>query len=91
MALVIPLDVSATPQTVPLAVETPVEQTVNGDYEQLANLPQINGVTLTGDKSAADLGLVDADEYDPEKEARRAQREADFQECIRFCERAKAI
>lgn len=38
-------------------------------------------------------------EYDPEKEAkkearraaRREQREADFQECIRFCERAKAI
>ena len=25
------------------------------------------------------------------KAARRAQREADFQECIRFCERAKAI
>ena len=25
------------------------------------------------------------------KAARRAQRESDFQECIRFCERAKAI
>lgn len=25
------------------------------------------------------------------KAARRAKREADFQECIRFCERAKAI
>ena len=25
------------------------------------------------------------------KAARRVQREADFQECIRFCERAKAI
>ena len=25
------------------------------------------------------------------KAARRAQREADFHECIRFCERAKAI
>ena len=67
MALVIHLDVSASPQTVQLDVATPVEQTVNGDYEQLANLPQINGVTLTGDKSAEDLGLVDADEYDPEE------------------------
>ena len=25
------------------------------------------------------------------KAARKAQREADFQECIRFCERAKSI
>lgn len=35
---------------------------VNGvtDYEQAVNLPQINGVTLLGDKSAADLGLADA-------------------------------
>lgn len=32
---------------------------VNGvtDYEQAVNLPQINGVTLLGDKSSADLGL----------------------------------
>lgn len=37
-------------------------QLVNGvtDYEQAVNLPQINGVTLLGDKSAADLGLADA-------------------------------
>ena len=27
------------------------------DYEQLQNLPQINGHTLTGDQSASDLGL----------------------------------
>lgn len=27
------------------------------DYEQAVNLPQINGVTLLGDKSSADLGL----------------------------------
>lgn len=35
---------------------------VNGvtDYEQAVNLPQINGVTLLGDKSSADLGLADA-------------------------------
>lgn len=37
-------------------------QLVNGvtDYEQAVNLPQINGVTLLGDKSAADLELADA-------------------------------
>lgn len=29
------------------------------DYDQLSNRPQINGVTLTGDKSAADLGITD--------------------------------
>lgn len=74
MALVIPLEVSASPQTVPLDVNTPVEQVYNSDYEQLANLPQINGVTLIGDQSAADLGLVGADEYDPvEKTAAMTQ------------------
>lgn len=37
-------------------------QLVNGvtDYEAAVNLPQINGVTLLGDKSTADLKLVDA-------------------------------
>ena len=37
-------------------------QLVNGvtDYEQAVNLPQINGVTLLGNKSAADLELADA-------------------------------
>ena len=37
-------------------------QLVNGvtDYEAAVNLPQINGVTLLGNKSAADLGLADA-------------------------------
>lgn len=37
-------------------------QLVNGitNYEDAANLPQINGVTLLGNKSAADLGLADA-------------------------------
>lgn len=37
-------------------------QLVNGvtDYEAAVNLPQINGVTLLGNKSAADLELADA-------------------------------
>lgn len=30
------------------------------DYEQLSNLPQINDVTLIGNKSSSDLGLADA-------------------------------
>lgn len=58
MALSIPLKVSPSPRTIPLAVETPVEQVVNTDYEQLSALPQINGVTLIGDRSAAELGLA---------------------------------
>ena len=32
------------------------------DYENLSNQPQVNGETLIGDKSGADLGLVDAEE-----------------------------
>ena len=37
-------------------------QLVNGltDYEQAVNLPEINGVTLMGNKSSADLKLADA-------------------------------
>ena len=30
------------------------------DYTQLTNLPEVNGVVLTGDKSSADLGLASA-------------------------------
>lgn len=29
-----------------------------GDYTELANKPSINGVTLSGDKTASDLGLI---------------------------------
>lgn len=32
------------------------------DYSQLQNKPQINDVTLSGDKTSADLGLVDEDD-----------------------------
>lgn len=32
------------------------------DYDSLKNLPQINGTTLKGDKTSADLGLVDEDD-----------------------------
>ena len=30
----------------------------SGDYEELTNLPQINGVTLKGNKSLSDLGIT---------------------------------
>lgn len=68
MALTIPLSVNASPQTIPLEV-TPSEhavnlsvdmearQVVNGDYNNLDNKPAINGVTLIGDKTSADLGI----------------------------------
>lgn len=32
------------------------------DYSQLQNKPQINDVTLSGDKTSSDLGLVDEDD-----------------------------
>lgn len=35
-----------------------------GDYSTLANKPKINNVTLTGSKSADDLGLVESGELD---------------------------
>lgn len=33
------------------------------DYEELENLPSINGVTLEGDKTADDLGLLTEEQY----------------------------
>jgi hypothetical protein len=44
-------------------VKEKIEQGGGGgtsDYTDLANKPQINGTTLTGDKSSADLGLLPA-------------------------------
>ena len=32
-----------------------------GDYDDLTDKPSINGVTLSGDKSSADLGLSEAE------------------------------
>lgn len=44
------------------------------DYEDAINLPQINGVTLLGDKSLGDLGITDA--IDDAVAAEKAEREA---------------
>lgn len=52
------------------------QKLVNGltNYEDAINLPQINGVTLTGDKSLDDLGITDA--IDDAVAEERAEREA---------------
>lgn len=60
MEIAIPLKVKASPKTVRLAVGTELVRQINPDYEQMTNLPEINGVTLLGDQSAADLGLAAA-------------------------------
>lgn len=48
-------------------VQTAINNALSGggtggttDYTELANKPSINGVTLSGDKTAADLGLISA-------------------------------
>lgn len=46
------------------AQATPV---VNSDYAILTNKPSINGVELLGNKTSAELGLVDAADYDPDE------------------------
>ena len=39
------------------------------NYNQLSNLPKVNSVTLKGDKSLKDLGIVNmVATYDPETE-----------------------
>ena len=37
------------------------------NYEELENLPSINGVVLLGDRSLAELGIVEAQESDIEE------------------------
>ena len=43
------------------------------DYGDIANKPSINGVTLEGDISLSDLGLIDAQEQDIEELFREEQ------------------
>lgn len=47
-----------------LQVGQPVVTRIENDYEELRNLPQINHVTLIGDKSFEDLGLIIDQELD---------------------------
>lgn len=57
----ISLGVGGSPNA-PLAMDTAIVVQGSGtdDYEELVNLPQINSVELTGNKTAADLGLANA-------------------------------
>ena len=41
-----------------------VEHMTGGSYEDLTDLPKINGVELIGDKSGSDLGLDDYESLD---------------------------
>lgn len=45
----------------PIVIESDISKVI--DYNDLVNKPQINGVTLQGDKSAADLGLESRHPY----------------------------
>ena len=55
--ILVPLTVSENNMTVPLGVNEAINVQVGADYEYLTHKPQINGVTLIGDKSWDDLGL----------------------------------
>ena len=43
------------------------------DYEDLTNKPQINGTELSGNKSAEDLGLVDAEDFEQYQQSVQAK------------------
>lgn len=43
--------------TLDVELETDTTEVVTSDYEKLNNLPQINNVELTGNKTSEDLGL----------------------------------
>lgn len=46
-----------TGETLEIDTVTPVARQSTSNYERLANLPSINGVTLLGNKTSADLGI----------------------------------
>lgn len=53
------------------ALETELEtgtitEGIDPDYEKMRNLPKINGNTLIGDKSSAELGIRLVGEYENE-------------------------
>lgn len=43
---------------VKMSVSDPFYKVVEKDYEKLINLPSINGVTLIGNRTIEDLGIV---------------------------------
>lgn len=43
---------------VQMSVSNPFYKVVEKDYEKLINLPSINGVTLIGNRTIEDLGIV---------------------------------
>ena len=49
------MDTNASQQEVPLGIEAEYKMVAATDYEQLENKPQINGVTLIGNKLLMDL------------------------------------
>lgn len=53
---VIPMGISSSNQTISMSVEAGYISSRN--YEDLSNKPRIEGVTLEGDKSFADLTLI---------------------------------
>lgn len=53
----IPVRVNNLNQSIPVGVSSSVRPVISPNYEDLENLPSINGVTLIGDKSSADLGI----------------------------------
>lgn len=54
------MEVSTDNVELPLSLGADLNVTVNTDYENLDNLPSIEGVTLIGNKTASDLGLAKA-------------------------------
>lgn len=52
-------DFSAATNTLSSAIASLAQNLATNDYDGLSNKPQINGVSLSGNKTGADLGLLD--------------------------------
>ena len=51
------MTVDSSEQTVPMELGSEVSPIINRNYNALENKPSINGVTLQGDMTSADLGI----------------------------------
>ena len=51
----------------PAYVKADSSEQATSDYEELENLPSVNGVVLKGGLSLADLGIVEAQDSDIEE------------------------
>ena len=55
--IIVPVEVQTEVVNIDVGIESPIQPLINGDYNELDNRPQINGVELIGNKTSAELHI----------------------------------